>query len=244
MNVEHIEWIAANVDDIPPEELIELVTHHDWRVRHPAESHLSRNLDNVEIMDAVIAGIVHENPRIRVACAQLMDHGGDDRCAEPLRQALNDPVPKVRLAALHSLQCQPCKREPLRYDAISDMVQMADHDPDPKVRRSALGGVQVAPDRRLVHAIERALEREPGLGEENRAPKLLQHHLHACTLEELMERVERVAPPRIRQAAAVNLQRHEPSTEAAARLQPLVASEENEILRRCLERGWRHHAGG
>ncbi len=242
-HVEHIEWIQGKVNDLAPEELIEQLANRDWRIFHTAESHLFQNLDT--IMDAVLVGIEHENPRIRAACALLMDHGGDDRCIEPLRKALNDPAAKVRLTALHSLQCQRCKDEPLRYDPIPDMIRMAATDPDPKVRRGALGGMGIQPSNRLLAAaVERAIEREPDLHDGKGAAKLLRHHLYACTLEELLERVERDGPTRIRQAAAVNLPRHEPSADAATRLEALVAVEENEILRRCLERGWRHHAGG
>lgn len=141
-------------------------------------------------------------------------------------------------------QCQRCKQEPLCYDPVPDMIQMAENDPDPKVRRGALGGMAIQPpDPRLVASIDRLVECSPELGEEKGVGKLLQHHLHACTLEELLERVEHDAPTRVRQAAAENLRRHEASAEAAVRLERLVAAEENEILRRCLERGFRHHAG-
>jgi HEAT repeat protein len=198
-------------------------------------------------MDAVLAGIEHENPRVRAACAQLMDHGGDDRCIEPLRKALSDPVPKVRLRALHSLQCQRCKDEPLAYDVIPDMIRMAETDPDPKVRKGAIGGMGIQPpNRALLLALERVLEGEPRLEKSVGLSKLLRHHMHACSLDELLERIEGKSRDVVRQAAALNLDRHPASAEIAGRIEQVieqtVETESNEILRRCLERGRRHHA--
>jgi hypothetical protein len=241
-HVETIESARRAVREKPAEELVPLLSNRDWRAFHPVESHLARHMDVA--MDAVLAGIEHENPRIRAACALLMDHGGDDRCIAPLRKALGDPVPKVRITALHSLQCQRCKNEPLAYDVIPDMIRVAEHDPDPKVRRAALGGMGIQPpNRALALAIERFVDREPALASHKGVAKMLRHHLRSASLEELVERIEREAPARIRQAAALNLPNHAPDASVAARLEPLLASEPNEILRRCLERGWRHHAG-
>jgi hypothetical protein len=240
-HVDQIEQVLREIDELPPAELIERLAQPDWRASWPVESHLFQNMDVA--MDAVLAGIDHPNPRVRAACARLMDHGGDDRCIEPLRRALADPVPKVRMRALHSLQCQRCKNEPLGYDVIPDMIRIAETDPDPKVRKAAIGGMGIQPANLvLVLALERKLEREPWLGKSKGLAKLLRHHMHACSLDELLDRIEGDGPVILRQAAVLNLDRHPPSAAVARRLEPLSASEPNEILRRCFERGLRHHA--
>jgi hypothetical protein len=240
-HVEQIEKVLADIERLPPEALIDRLALRDWRAWWPIEHHLSQNMGIA--MDAVLAGIEHENPRVRTACALLLDHGGDDRCIAPLRKALADPVPKVRLTALHSLQCQRCKNEPLPYDVIPDMIRMAEQDPSPRVRASAFGGMGIQPpSRRLLEAIEQALARDRNNFDERGALKLLRHHMHDLDLEELLQRIESQARRVVRQAAAASVVHHPPDPNAASRLAAQRSDEENDILRRVLERGRQHHA--
>ena len=53
----------------------------------------------------------------------LLDHLADERCVEPLRQALNDPSPHVRRNAVHSLGCQRCKLAPLPMDVVGLLIE-------------------------------------------------------------------------------------------------------------------------
>jgi hypothetical protein len=109
------------------------------------------------VIDALLTSVEHANARIRFWGAQAMDHFADQRCEEPLRRLLHDSVPRVRWAALHSLQCAECKLTPLipGNDVIATIIDLALHDPSIKVRRVAtyeLG--QVCADPRAVAALD------------------------------------------------------------------------------------------
>jgi len=109
------------------------------------------------VIDALLVGAEDSNVRVRFLAAQAMDHFADQRCAEPLRRLLHDPVPRVRWAALHSLQCAECKLTPLipDEDVIGTIIDLALHDLSIKVRRVAtyeLG--QVCADPRAVAALD------------------------------------------------------------------------------------------
>jgi HEAT repeat protein len=89
-----------------------------------------------------------------------MDHFADARCAAPLRAMLNDTVPRVRWAALHSLSCEACKLAPIAQndDLVELTIALALHDPSIRVRRTAtytLGGNCYDP--RAVEALEQLL---------------------------------------------------------------------------------------
>lgn len=114
------------------------------------------------LVDALIAGLAHASPWVRYNCAGALDHLGDDRCAGPLRRLLNDPVPRVRRMALHSLACDACKLAPLRRgeDIIALMVERALEDPSVKVRRHAAAGLADSSDARAISALETVVARE------------------------------------------------------------------------------------
>jgi hypothetical protein len=121
------------------------------------------------LVDALLAGLEHPSPRVRYDAAHAMDHLADERCAEPLRRLLDDPVPRVRRIALHSLTCDRCKTAPLPEcgDLMALVIEQALHDPSIQVRRHAayaLGGDRDDPgasyDPRAVAAIETLLARE------------------------------------------------------------------------------------
>lgn len=92
------------------------------------------------VVDGLIEGLSHPQPRVRFDCAGALDHMADGRCAVPLRRLLGDPVPRVRCAALHSLTCEACKLSPLGQedDLIPIMIEMALNDPSVRVRRVAV----------------------------------------------------------------------------------------------------------
>lgn len=92
------------------------------------------------VVGGLIEGLLHPHPRVRFDCANALDHLADERCAEPLRQLLGDPVPRVRRAALHSLSCDACKLSPLEpaEDLVPILIDMAQSDPSVRVRRAAV----------------------------------------------------------------------------------------------------------
>ncbi len=103
-----------------------------------------QTLAETEGLGTVVAGLAygleHDEPRVRFDCAGALDHMADERCAEPLRRLLDDPVPRVRRAAMHSLSCDACKLSPLTYgdDLVPKLIDMALYDPSVRVRRAAV----------------------------------------------------------------------------------------------------------
>jgi HEAT repeat protein len=95
------------------------------------------------LVDGLLAGLNHPKPRVRYNCTLAMDHIADERCAEPLRALLEDAVPRVRAAALHSLSCEACKITPLPVpgDLIETLIAKANTDPSIRVRRAAVGSL-------------------------------------------------------------------------------------------------------
>jgi HEAT repeats len=115
------------------------------------------------LVDTLLKGLEHPRPRVRYDAAHLMDHLADERCAEPLRRLLSDPVPRVRRAALHSLACDRCKLAPLpaNDDFVAILIERALRDPSIQVRRHATGGLGGdCYDARAVAALEALLARE------------------------------------------------------------------------------------
>ena len=115
------------------------------------------------VIDALLVAAQHPNARLRFLAAQAMDHFADQRCAEPLQRMLHDPVPRVRWAAIHSIQCEECKLAPLATDGdlLATLIDLALHDPSVKVRRVAtyeLG--QACADPRATAALEAIQQQE------------------------------------------------------------------------------------
>ena len=123
------------------------------------------------LVDALLEGITHPNPRVRYDCVHALDHFADERCLEPLLYALNDPVPRVRRMALHVLSCDVCKLHPLpaHDDLVALVVSRALTDPSINVRRHATVALGSFPcDARAIqmleslvtHETDRAIRRE------------------------------------------------------------------------------------
>jgi hypothetical protein len=98
-----------------------------------------------DVVAALLSGLASASAPVRHDCAHALDHFADDRCVEPLRHLLDDPVPRVRRVALHVLSCAACKLTPLRpeEDLLPLVVDRALHDTSIAVRRHAtmaLGG--------------------------------------------------------------------------------------------------------
>ena len=90
--------------------------------------------------NALIAGLKHENSKVRWWCVQLLDHLADESYLEPLLGvAYHDPTPKNRRHAIHALACPVCKpnRQRLKIDIRADLATIATHDTDESVRDMA-----------------------------------------------------------------------------------------------------------
>ncbi len=115
------------------------------------------------LIDDLLAGLNHPEPRVRYNCALAMDHFADERCAEPLRALLEDAVPRVRAAALHSLSCEACKVSPLPVsgDLIEVLIAKANTDPSIRVRRAAVGSlIETCSNPRVLEALQDLKTRE------------------------------------------------------------------------------------
>jgi hypothetical protein len=125
------------------------------------------------LVDGLLEGLKSAHPRVRYDCAHALDHFADDRCVGPLRQLVDDPVPRVRRMALHVLSCDVCKLAPLSADdaLVALVIDRALADPSVQVRRHAtvaLGGVRR--DTRVDEVLETlaAQETDPAIRREAR----------------------------------------------------------------------------
>jgi hypothetical protein len=92
-----------------------------------------------DVTSLITKGLDHPNAKVRYECAHLLDSFGDERCVHALTTLLEDPVPRVRAIALHSLVCDACKLTPLRGrpDLLALTIDWATNDPHRRVKQEA-----------------------------------------------------------------------------------------------------------
>ena len=124
---------------------------------------LWENGDFSRVVDTLILGLEHPQPAVRYCCAGALDHFGDERCVEPLRRLVADPVPRVRRVALHALGCDACKLMPWPRDcdAIVLFIDRALNDTSITVRRHAASELdRYGHDPRVMGALRLLADRE------------------------------------------------------------------------------------
>jgi HEAT repeat protein len=89
---------------------------------------------------AIRAGLRHPDSGVREQCCRLLDHLLVADAVEEMIAMLDDPVPAVRVAAVHALSCDRCKKDACR--PAGDLVlppglRLLRHDPDAHVRAMA-----------------------------------------------------------------------------------------------------------
>jgi HEAT repeat protein len=113
------------------------------------------------LIDGLLKGCTHLEARVRFDCATALDHMADERCIPVLKQLLQDPVPKVRRAAIHSISCEACKVSKFNNqddDLIAIFIQMVLHDSSPRVQMAAIGALtQTCTDARAKPIFEKVL---------------------------------------------------------------------------------------
>ncbi len=112
------------------------------------------------LLDGLLRGCIHPEPRVRFDCVMALDHMADERCIPVLRQLLQDPIPRVRRAAIHSIACETCKVTGFNQsdDLTPILIQMALSDSSPRVRMAAVGALtQTCTDARAKPVFEMAL---------------------------------------------------------------------------------------
>ena len=92
----------------------------------------TRQLRDVTVSDAVfdtlVEGLSDFNPQVRFWSVQLLDHCPDPRAIVAIKPLLDDPVPRVRRNAVHTMACRVCKtavdRDTGRAHAGQDRVDV------------------------------------------------------------------------------------------------------------------------
>lgn len=117
------------------------------------------------LVNGLLEGLKHTEAPVRYHCAAALDHLADERFIEPLRQLLDDPVARVRRAALHSLSCDACKVSPLpNRDELTDkMIEMALKDSSLRVRRVAADSLAQSCDPRAINVLKTLLQEDDTL---------------------------------------------------------------------------------
>ena len=115
---------------------------------------------------AVRAGLRHEDPEVRVACCDVLDHYLDESAVPELVENVTHPHPMVRARAMHALACDQCKEGACRpgEDEYTPMVVNALlHDPVKGVRQQAAGllGPSVLRSKAALAAIVHAHAEDP-----------------------------------------------------------------------------------
>lgn len=112
-------------------------------------------------LERAIDGLSHPDWQVRRWCAVFLDHHSSAAARERLRLTLEDPKAKVRLWAVHSIACEPCKPGEQLEDVVPLVLKRLREDKALRVRRQAVAVlVQHLPDRRIYRAFRRSLLRE------------------------------------------------------------------------------------
>jgi hypothetical protein len=124
---------------------------------------LRRHGDAVE---AIRAGLHHENPAVREGCCRLLDQLVDTETMGQLIAMTDDPDARVRTAAFHALACDRCKGDTCAPGADQVLEPALRHlaaDPDAHVRAMAaeLVGKFVHTEGRAVAALETSRTQDP-----------------------------------------------------------------------------------
>jgi hypothetical protein len=120
--------------------------------------------DEVPVRAMQAAALLHPNPKVRRECLGVLDHSANDQSVSVFRHALSDPVPRVRLVALHGLSCDRCRvGEICVEDVVSDLLRSVAEDPSPKVRHMAvqLVAMMVLSDARVAPSLEKVASEDP-----------------------------------------------------------------------------------
>ncbi len=108
----------------------------------------------VDAMQA--AALRHRNPKVRRHALGVLDHAANDASTPTFRAALSDPVPAVRIVALHGLSCERCRIGAVCVDdVVTDVLRVLRDDASPKVRHAAIDVLArfMGRDRRIVAAL-------------------------------------------------------------------------------------------
>lgn len=81
----------------------------------------------------------HPNAKVRRDALSVLDHHANDLSTSVFRDALRDPVPRVRAIALHGLACERCRETELcAADVVPALVAALLTDPSARVRHGCV----------------------------------------------------------------------------------------------------------
>jgi len=98
---------------------------------------------------ALLCGLEGRREKVRAFCAHALDTFGEAWTRPALIAAMDDPVPRVRWAAIHAVACHACGEKPaaLEEHVRAKIVAAVTGDPSRKVRFHATHALAVAGDR-------------------------------------------------------------------------------------------------
>lgn len=91
-------------------------------------------------LPAVRDGLSSQDDAVRRWSTKALDHLVDETAYPALIEMLDDPVPAIRVEALHALACDRCKDDgcrPAPHDVLSKAIELVTSDPDAHVRAYA-----------------------------------------------------------------------------------------------------------
>lgn len=98
---------------------------------------------------ALLRGLKGRREKVRAFCAHALDTFGEVWTRPALVAAMDDPVPRVRWAAIHALSCHACGEKPgaLEEYVRAKIIAAVTGDPSRKVRFHATHALAAAGDR-------------------------------------------------------------------------------------------------
>ena len=115
---------------------------------------------------AVRAGLLHDDPKVRIRCCMVLDHHLDEAALPELIANLDHPHGRVRAWALHALACDRCKEgecRPGEDDTVPIALRLLRSDRSRRVRTMACGLLGAVAPRRaeVARALEEARDTDP-----------------------------------------------------------------------------------
>lgn len=132
---------TPNVLHVPGATSMELVAQLAIPHRHKYALQRLMHL-GAAALDAIRAGLRHDNTLVRVGCCKFLDHHMDEAALPALIENLTHKSADVRVWAIHALACDRCKEgscRPGEDDVIPHAARMLVSDPDKKAREMAAG---------------------------------------------------------------------------------------------------------
>jgi len=141
---------------------------------HNREAFWHLVLSGPPALDAVRAGLAHDDPAVRVGCTRVLDHLVDEASWDDLLTMLDDDDEEVRVSALHALACDRCKENgcaPSKASVLPHAMRAMRDDPAPFVRAIAIEvvGRWVHGDDEIAAALERVVREDPDRGVRKKA---------------------------------------------------------------------------